>query len=56
MLNTSEKCWCTEAIFPLKMCYFIKDISVLTKDPLEKCWSPQKVGGGKHFDVVQFMD
>lgn len=40
----------------MKMCYFIKVISVLTKDPLEKCRSAEKLRGEKRFDAVQFMD
>lgn len=37
------------------MRYFIKDISVLIKDPLEKGLNAEKLGGENHFGIVQFM-
>lgn len=36
------------------MCYFIKDISVLIKGPLEKGLNAEKLGGENHSDIVQF--
>lgn len=38
----------------IKMCYFLKDISVLIKDPLEKDLNDEMLGGENHFDIVQF--
>lgn len=37
------------------MCYFIEDISFLSKDPLASCWSAEKLGGEKQIDVVRFI-
>lgn len=58
MLNTSEKNVLYWSQFPfkntIKMSYFIKDISVLIKDPLEKALNAEKLGRENRFDIVQF--